>query len=130
MLYFHNQVRQRVHVAPLTWSEFLADEAHGFANRLIVEKKLFHSTSRTLGENLMEIIGARATPSQVVYAWDSESVDYDHSSNTCRKVCGHYTQIVWAATKQVGCGVSRRGEREVWVCEYSPPGNYVGQRPY
>jgi pathogenesis-related protein 1 len=30
----------------------------------------------------------------------------------------------------VGCGVARSGRTEVWVCNYDPPGNYVGERPY
>jgi pathogenesis-related protein 1 len=45
-------------------------------------------------------------------------------------MCGHYTQIVWRNTKAVGCAVGGKGAREVWVCDYDPPGNYVGQRPY
>jgi len=45
-------------------------------------------------------------------------------------VCGHYTQIVWRDTKQVGCGVARDNRREIWVCNYDPPGNWVGHRPY
>ena len=43
---------------------------------------------------------------------------------------GHYTQIVWRSTVEVGCAVARSGLHEVWVCRYSPPGNVVGQRPY
>jgi hypothetical protein len=45
-------------------------------------------------------------------------------------VCGHYTQIVWRNTKSVGCAVARGKGVEVWVCNYDPPGNYAGQRPY
>ncbi len=75
-------------------------------------------------------MGAPASPAQVVNAWDSEAADYDYSSNKCRKVCGHYTQIVWASTKEVGCGVARNAHREIWVCDYNPPGNYIGKRPY
>ncbi len=44
--------------------------------------------------------------------------------------CGHYTQIVWRGTTTLGCAVARSSFREVWVCEYSPAGNIVGQRPY
>jgi hypothetical protein len=82
------------------------------------------------GENLFGIRGASATPDQVVGNWASESGDYDYAANSCHRVCGHYTQIVWRDSKLVGCGVARARGREVWVCEYDPPGNWVGQRPY
>jgi PadR family transcriptional regulator len=49
---------------------------------------------------------------------------------SCRGVCGHYTQIVWSNTREVGCGVARDSNREVWVCNYNPPGNWIGERPY
>jgi pathogenesis-related protein 1 len=66
----------------------------------------------------------------VVNAWAAESRNYDYRSNCCRGVCGHYTQIVWAGTQEVGCAVARGGRREVWVCNYDPPGNWAGKRPY
>jgi uncharacterized protein YkwD len=130
LLAAHNAVRARVNVPPLVWSDRLADMAQGWANRLLASKGLAHRPASSYGENLFEIVGARSSPVQVVYTWDSESQDYDHASNTCRKVCGHYTQVVWASTKQVGCGVARDSRREVWVCNYDPPGNWVGKRPY
>ena len=38
-------------------------------------------------------------------AWVSEAADYDYATNTCSAVCGHYTQIVWRDTQDVGCGI-------------------------
>ncbi len=60
------------------------------------------------------------------------------SSNSCAagKQCGHYTQLVWRDTERVGCGVANCnnvdgfGAGNLWVCNYDPPGNYVGERPY
>jgi pathogenesis-related protein 1 len=66
----------------------------------------------------------------VVGAWAGESRNYDYASNKCRGVCGHYTQIVWAGTREVGCAVATGGGRQVWVCNYDPPGNWIGKRPY
>src|ERR1700741_2518569 len=42
----------------------------------------------------------------------------------------NYTQVVWAKTRAVGCAVAADQSQEVWVCNYAPPGNYVGYRPY
>jgi KaiC/GvpD/RAD55 family RecA-like ATPase len=67
---------------------------------------------------------------QVVSSWSAEGNNYNSEENSCSSVCGHYTQIVWRDSKEVGCGSARNGNRQVWVCEYNPPGNFVGQRPY
>jgi pathogenesis-related protein 1 len=48
--------------------------------------------------------------------------------------CGHYTAIVWRNTTEVGCGVAScqagGATWDIWICNYSPPGNVVGQKPY
>jgi pathogenesis-related protein 1 len=128
----HNVVRARVGTAPLVWSDRLAGVAQEWANRLMANGQFAHSHNPNYGENLYEISGAAATPNQVVKAFADEVVDYDYRTNTCRErgVCGHYTQVVWNDTKEVGCAVARGGRREVWVCEYYPPGNWVGRKPY
>ena len=128
----HNVVRSRVGTAPLTWSDRLASVAQDWANRLMANGQFAHSHNPNYGENLYEISGAAATPNQVIKAFSDEVSDYDYRSNTCRGrgVCGHYTQVVWNDTREVGCAVARGGRREVWVCEYYPPGNWVGRKPY
>lgn len=126
----HNTVRTRLKIPALIWSDKLAQRAQDWADTLLHREQLSHRSNPTYGENLFEITGAPASPAQVVGNWTSESRDYDYASNKCRKVCGHYTQIVWASTKSVGCGVARNSRREVWVCNYDPPGNWIGQRPY
>lgn len=130
MLDAHNRARSAVGVPALSWSDKLADTAQQWANHLVVEGRLHHRASPQYGENLYLISGGRAIPSDVVGAWASEAADYDYRNNTCRSTCGHYTQMVWRRTRMVGCGVARSRGMEVWVCEYSPPGNYVGERPY
>jgi uncharacterized protein YkwD len=130
MLNSHNTVRVRLKVPPLTWSDKLAARAQQWADSLLARKQFAHRPKSPHGENLFEIEGAIASAAQVVGDWASESRDYDYASNKCRKVCGHYTQIIWANTREVGCGVARDSRREVWVCNYDPPGNWIGQRPY
>jgi uncharacterized protein YkwD len=130
MLAAHNAVRARVGTAPLAWSERLAARSQDWADTLLKRKQFFHRPKSTYGENLFEITGAGASSAQVVNGWAAESRNYDYSSNRCHGVCGHYTQIVWGGTKEVGCAVARGAGREVWVCNYDPPGNWVGERPY
>ena len=131
MLAAHNAARAAVKTRPLVWSERLAVLAQDWANLQITRQGgLIHQKKSKYGENLYESIGGPATPEEVVKRWTSEAVDFDYKTNHCLAVCGHYTQVIWRDTKEVGCGVARHGNREIWVCEYSPPGNYVGERPY
>jgi pathogenesis-related protein 1 len=82
-------------------------------------------------------------PADAVASWVSEAPDYDYASNTCAagKVCGHYTQVVWRGSTGLGCATQRCTTGSpfgataggTWwnvVCDYVPPGNWVGQRPY
>ncbi|XP_064080007.1 uncharacterized protein LOC135197029 isoform X2 [Macrobrachium nipponense] len=57
-------------------------------------------------------------------------------------VIGHYTQLVWADTKEIGCGAAYhdctkvfRGRSwklkcKIYVCNYGPTGNYVRKPMY
>lgn len=144
MLEAHNEARREVGVSELTWSPELADFAQEWANTLLREGQLRHRpagswSGGSFGENLSGAQssaagGALLHPQRVVENWVSEKAYYDYASNTCEAgtVCGHYTQVVWDQTTQVGCGVARNEEatREVWVCNYTPAGNFVGERPY
>jgi pathogenesis-related protein 1 len=131
LLAAHNAVRYRIGVPPLRWSERLAARSYESAITMVVYSQFRHTPRLPYGENLYEIRGGNASPAMVVDAWASEDVDYDYRWNRCRaEKCGHYTQIIWRDTTEVGCAMARSSFREVWVCQYSPPGNVVGQRPY
>ncbi|KAI9112362.1 hypothetical protein K1719_016559 [Acacia pycnantha] len=84
------------------------------------------------GENLAgstgDLSGAAA-----VKLWVDEKADYDYNSNSCAagKQCGHYTQVVWRNSIRVGCAKVKCNNGGTFIgCNYDPPGNYVGQKPY
>ncbi len=86
----------------------------------------------SLGENIAAGSPTQS-PGQAVALWLTEASGYDHATNTCSiSACGHYTQIVWSTTTAVGCAhVScTNGLGDFNVCDFNPPGNYVGQSPY
>lgn len=128
----HNTLRKRYGLPALTWSPKLASYAQQWANTLLHKNGFQHRPNAPYGENLAEASGQQLTPEQVVNMWGSESRYYDHAGNSCApgNVCGHFTQIVWKDTKDVGCGMARNDRREVWVCNYNPPGNVIGRKPY
>ena len=45
---------------------------------------------------------------------------------------GHYTQMVWKNTQEVGCGTGSGDGHpfNILVCRYSPAGNFMGQAPF
>lgn len=75
-------------------------------------------------------------PNDGVQAWFDEKKDYDFNSNSCRGVCGHYTALVWGETTDIGCGiafcpnVAGIANAHYLVCNYGPPGNWQGKKPF
>jgi pathogenesis-related protein 1 len=130
MLAAHNALRSSLHLPPLAWSDKLAQAAQDWADTLIKEGKFHHPDKSPWGQNLLEAYRDDMPPALVVHEWAAEAANYDYRNNRCNGMCGHYTQLVWRDTKEVGCAVARKGDREVWACDYNPPGNYNGQRPY
>jgi len=126
----HNAARARVGCPPLVWSPGLAGEARHWADQLLVTHTFAQQPNDPHGENLFLVTGGIVTSAEVVQTWVAERGDYNPNANSCAGVCAHYTQVVWRTTREVGCGMAFDGYREVWVCEYDPPGNAAGVRPY
>ena len=127
----HNSYRSEVGIEDLTWSDELATSATEWAEQLAADCAFQHS-SGNYGENLWMGTSNAFSITDVVDAWGSEKENYTYSDNSCAdgEVCGHYTQMVWENTTQVGCGVATCDGFDVWVCQYIPQGNIVGQKPY
>ena len=134
----HNRVRSDVGVAPLTWSSSIAAHAQEWANHLAgTDCRMEHRPKTgkwagSYGENLF--IGTVGFYGVVdaVQAWESEKRLYDGgpiSRSNFMKV-GHYTQMVWEDTGEIGCGKTECEGKVIIVCNYDPPGNVLGEKPY
>ncbi len=144
MVAAHNKFRTEVGVPGIKWSVSLAEIAQTYANKQkAVGCKMKHSGAKGLGENIywasaITYSSGKSKPqditsTKVTDSWGSEKANYTYSSNSCAsgKVCGHYTQIVWKDSTEVGCGKAVCADNsQFWVCNYTPPGNYTGQKPY
>ncbi len=146
---------------PLVWSQTIADYAQEWATTLATTmcSQPVHRSSAELeakgyGENLAAFSGGGlvhmasvSTAADAVNAWaaekacwtygtiqGSEKCDMTCYTNLHSDGCGHYTQVVWRDSNQLGCGVAtcQNGSltQDIWICNYAPPGNYVGQAPY
>lgn len=132
MLAAHNAVRRKTGVPPLLWSDQLAERAREWAATLAST-----GASRMQGipgQNIgYAIPRGNVRGADIVREWAAEATNYDHQKNTCidsKLRCHHYTQVVWRDSKYVGCAVASDAQRDIFVCDYDPPGNDVAKRPY
>ena len=128
----HNRWRSQVGVPPLKWSTDLENFAADWAVTKGEEGcNMEHRNPNEFGENLYWCGGAAFSPTDVVDLWGSEINDYHGEVvGQSNAVVGHYTQVVWKKTTEVGCACFKCSDSFLVVCNYNPPGNYVGQHPY
>ncbi|XP_041637144.1 glioma pathogenesis-related protein 1 [Cheilinus undulatus] len=145
----HNRARSSVsppasNMKEMTWDDELAITAKGWAQQCLFDHnpRRAHPNFTSVGENIwtgvppssFDVAGA-------IQSWVNEKQYYDFNSQACTKVCGHYTQVVWASSYKVGCaanlcpnGVKESGfgrrEGVIFVCNYAPAGNVRGRKPY
>ncbi|MBK7948411.1 MAG: Fis family transcriptional regulator [Deltaproteobacteria bacterium] len=126
--------RPKTPLAPLRWSNALATQAAKTAARCDFD----HSRS-PYGENLIARKSAHP-PAVAVDVWLAERADWSPAMRRCAsgRSCGHYTQIVWRESRELGCASQRcergspmgRGPWFLTVCNYAPAGNVAGEAPY
>ncbi len=128
----HNKWRSEVGVPPLVWSNNLENYASEWAIKNGKKNcKMEHRTDTNYGENLFWSSGFPFNPVEVVNSWGSEKDEYhDEVVGQSNAVVGHYTQIIWRTTTEVGCAAFQCDEQFLVVCNYNPAGNWVGQHPY
>uniref|UniRef100_A0A3P8WJH3 SCP domain-containing protein n=1 Tax=Cynoglossus semilaevis TaxID=244447 RepID=A0A3P8WJH3_CYNSE len=60
---------------------------------------------------------------EAVDSWYSEVKDYNWNNPGLKSNTGHFTQVVWKETTQLGVGVATVGTRSYVVAQYRPAGN-------
>lgn len=139
ILRVHNAARAAVGSPAVTWNCKLAEFAQSWADKDVFEHSNENDQKDILGEDIAgENLSADADASTVVkkmlQGWLDEKPNWNNAAKTCAagKVCGHYTQMVWKTTTQVGCGINRKasvmgdpwkGTTTYLVCNYFPGGN-------
>ena len=127
------------------WSDAIAAKAQQWANNC----KFQHSTSEfrkqpdfPTGENLYESSASNnyqaVNWNKAVTAWYNEIKDFGGKSvdsmSSGGPVTGHFTQVIWANSYLVGCGLAQYKDggwfTSYYVCEYGPVGNVIGMPMY
>ena len=148
LLDVHNKAREDVGVTgKLTWSDKITLDAQSYADEMAQSGAWEHDSKNhggyingDYGENLYAST-AKPTFAIAVQAWVDEKQFYTYGAvgdeNTCvlGAQCGHYTQVIWEDTTEVGCAINqyKTGEYKDWyivVCKYQTPGNYLNEKPY
>ena len=139
LLAAHNAERDRVGVPHLVWNPALASKAADWGRSLARRGVLEHSREAMregTGENLWMGSAGQWPVEKMVGTFVAEKRMFRRAAfpNTSRTGnwadAGHYSQIVWHGTREVGCAVATGSGNDVLVCRYYPAGNIYGQKPY
>nr|DBA21336.1 TPA: hypothetical protein GDO54_017993 [Pyxicephalus adspersus] len=122
----HNKYRKLHGSPPLQINWDLCKSAQKWADHLLSIRSLQHSNT-DLGENLYykSSSNPRDLPgNEPVDSWYKEIENYNFSRPGFSSNTGHFTQVVWKDSKEVGYGVATDGKRLYFViAQYSPAGN-------
>ncbi|KAM8846465.1 serotriflin-like [Synchiropus picturatus] len=137
----HNTLRRNVkpsasNMLKMSWNKEAAANAQRWANTCSMK----HSSSSDrkistsdCGENLY-MASYKNSWSNAIQSWYNEVKDWRYGVGSINGgVVGHFTQIVWYSSDQIGCAMSycpNSRYKYFYVCHYCPPGNYGYTHPY
>jgi len=136
----HNKLRAKHGAPPMTLNKQLCDMATDYANGLAAKDSFAHASPEerkipqgNVGENLaMEMTsspqGFKAEP--MVMRWYDEVKDYNFGNPGFNPKTGHFTQVVWKGSTELGIGLAtyKSGDwyKGVLVGRYFVAGNMKG----
>ncbi|KFQ40500.1 Cysteine-rich secretory protein 2, partial [Mesitornis unicolor] len=134
----HNTLRRGVkptasNMMRMEWNPPSAKNAERWASKCSFTHSLpdMRKTSVVCGENLF-MSSSPFSWSNVVQVWYNEEKDFKYGTGAKTKnaVIGHYTQLIWYNSYQVGCAVAYCPKSQFsyfYVCQYCPSGNNAMQ---
>ena len=133
----------------ITWNDFLASLAEiwaancsrnpgqwnpGDGGEMPLADNRHHTS---IGHNLRVTSGSAISLIQSIDAWYDEKANFNYDTLGCTpgKMCEHFIQVVWAASRHVGCAYRRcepltgsSSKATYLVCIYDPPAeNYISK---
>ncbi|XP_077608984.1 cysteine-rich secretory protein 1 [Crocuta crocuta] len=133
----HNSLRRGVipsasNMLKMDWSEEAAQNARMLSTQCELRKSnalMRRITNTFCGEN-MHLTPYPVSWSNVIETWYNESKYFNYGEWTSTDdviTVEHYTQVVWATSYLIGCGISschqRKTTQYLYVCHYCHEGN-------
>lgn len=105
----------------MTWNSGLASYAQQYLDN---SNCVFAHSGGPYGENIA--IGYD-TIDAAQDAWYNEEDLYDYAAGQFGESTGHFTQMVWKGSNEIGCATVDCSGRTFLACEYYPRGNIIGE---
>lgn len=124
----HNEYRAQHGVHPLKLSKRLCKHAEEWARILANRGVLIHRNNSQYGENIFCLWSSNANNNhvsgrEVVDSWYSEINSHVFHKEPTTLKTGHFTQVIWKESRELGVGMARNRSGEVFVvANYDPPG--------
>ncbi|KAI5140529.1 cysteine-rich venom protein-like [Manis pentadactyla] len=133
----HNALRRMVNptasnMLKMSWNRETAKNAEKWAKKCTLshsppsERKISFTGC---GENLFMSSNPTSWTDAIQYLYNEVgNFTYGFGRTRADAVVGHYTQIVWATSHQLGCAFAYCPEKKLryyYVCQYCPAGNFV-----
>ena len=88
----------------------------------------YDENEEDLGENLYINYQGPVDIKTICNSWYNEKNKYDFSNNKYQKGTGHFTQMIWKKTKEVGFGWgTSKNNKFYFLAYYFPGGNVIGK---
>ncbi|XP_067431491.1 GLI pathogenesis-related 2 [Thunnus thynnus] len=129
----HNAYRAKHGAQPLTYNSELNAAAQKWADHLLQIGSMKHSKTEDSemkdGENISQMSSSaplKLTGKEAVESWYNEIKDYNWSRPGYSGSTGHFTQVVWKESTELGVGLATDGKKVFVVGQYRPAGNMRG----
>ena len=126
----HNDYRACHNAGPLLPNCELMEISQSYAEKMPSDHSHATFHGEWMGENLYWIWNGKPTGFDPVDAWYNEIKDYDfetYSSKNGNKV-GHFTQLIWKDSKELGVGFYCNSNKCCVVANYYPGGNILNEQ--
>ncbi|KAG7160988.1 Golgi-associated plant pathogenesis-related protein 1-like 1 [Homarus americanus] len=127
----HNDLRKKHGAPPLKLSKKLSKYAQEWATTIAKKDVLQHRQNNSYGENLYCAWSSNPNHKikghEAVDSWYEEIKDFTFGREPSDLRAGHFTQVVWEDSKELGVATARNKSGKIYVvANYSPAGNFVG----